>query len=73
MVLASSVLFAESSPRLSARAREALARVAAQIRAGGVHGTITVNGYTDDQGSAAIGLTLSRQRPPRSPPSSPSA
>ena len=36
--------------------------MARQIRAGGARGTVIVNGYTDDQGSAAIGLVLSRQR-----------
>jgi outer membrane protein OmpA-like peptidoglycan-associated protein len=62
LVLASSVLFAESSPHLSPQALATLTGVARQIRTGGVHGTITVNGYTDDQGSAAIGLVLSRRR-----------
>jgi outer membrane protein OmpA-like peptidoglycan-associated protein len=62
LVLASSVLFAESSPHLSPQALATLTGVAQQIRTGGVHGTITVNGYTDDQGSAAIGLVLSRRR-----------
>jgi outer membrane protein OmpA-like peptidoglycan-associated protein len=62
LVLSSSVLFDESSPHLSSQALATLAAAAREIRAGRAHGTITVNGYTDDQGSAAIGLILSRQR-----------
>lgn len=62
LVLASSVLFAESRSELSPAALATLADAAQQVRASGAHGTVTVDGYTDDQGSAAIGLVLSRRR-----------
>jgi len=63
VILTSDVLFAEDSARLSVRARARLAALAEQIRAGGgVTGALRVNGYTDDQGSAAHGLVLSRAR-----------
>lgn len=62
LVLDSSVLFAPSSPVLSPAAVATLADAARQIRASGARGQVTVDGYTDDQGSAAIGLTLSHRR-----------
>jgi outer membrane protein OmpA-like peptidoglycan-associated protein len=62
VILTSDVLFPEDSAALTARARARLAALAAQVRAAGVTGTLQVNGYTDDQGSAAYGLTLSRRR-----------
>jgi outer membrane protein OmpA-like peptidoglycan-associated protein len=63
VILTSDVLFAEDSAKLSARALARLGALAAQIRAGGgPTGALQVNGYTDDQGSAAHGLVLSRAR-----------
>ena len=59
--LDSSVLFAKNSPRLRPAARQKLRRLADQLRPGGP-GRITVTGYTDDLGSAAHGLDLSRRR-----------
>jgi outer membrane protein OmpA-like peptidoglycan-associated protein len=62
VILDSKVLFAEDSARLSGAARRRLASVAGQIVDSGATGTVRVDGYTDDQGSAAYGLVLSRRR-----------
>jgi len=62
LVLDSKVLFPEDRATLSAAARKRLRRVAREIEASGATGTVRVDGYTDDQGSAAHGLVLSRQR-----------
>ena len=62
IILASSVLFAESKARLTAAARKTLAETARQIIASKASGLVQINGYTDNQGSAAIGLVLSRRR-----------
>lgn len=57
----SSVLFAKDSARLRPGARAAIQNLARELRKG-VPGEITVTGYTDDLGSAAHGLQLSRRR-----------
>lgn len=62
VILDSKVLFAEDSARLSGNARKRLEAVAQQIVDSKATGTVRVVGYTDDQGSAAYGLVLSRRR-----------
>lgn len=62
VILDSKVLFAEDSAALSGSARRRLASVARQIVDARATGTVRVDGYTDDQGSAAHGLVLSRRR-----------
>ena len=62
LILDSKVLFPENRATLSASARSRLRSVARQITASSVTGTVKVDGYTDDQGSAQRGLVLSRQR-----------
>lgn len=61
ITLDSTVLFAKDSPKINARARGRLEDVGDQLKRSGP-GTLTIAGYTDDLGSAAHGLTLSRQR-----------
>ena len=62
VVLNSDVLFGFDSAALTPAARAALARLAKQVRTAGVTGTIQVNGYTDNLGSVAYDLALSRAR-----------
>ena len=62
VVLNSDVLFGFDSAALTPAARTALTRVAGQVRTAGVTGTIQVNGYTDNLGSVAYDLALSRAR-----------
>jgi Outer membrane protein and related peptidoglycan-associated (lipo)proteins len=62
VVLASDVLFALNSSALTPEAQKAVTTLADQIRAAGVTGTIQVNGYTDNLGSIAYDLNLSRAR-----------
>lgn len=62
LILDSKVLFPEDRATLSAAARSRLQSVARQIRESSATGTVRVDGYTDDQGSAQHGLVLSRQR-----------
>lgn len=61
ITLDSTVLFARDSPKINTKARGRLQDVADQLRKSGP-GKVTITGYTDDLGSAAHGLTLSRQR-----------
>jgi outer membrane protein OmpA-like peptidoglycan-associated protein len=62
VILDSKVLFATDRATLSTSARSRLRSVADQIRDSSATGTVRVDGYTDDQGSAQHGLVLSRQR-----------
>ena len=62
VVLNSDVLFSFDSAALTQTARTALTRVAGQIRKAGVTGTIQINGYTDNLGSVAYDVALSRAR-----------
>jgi outer membrane protein OmpA-like peptidoglycan-associated protein len=62
VILDSKVLFGEDSARLSSSARRRLQSVAREIVDSRATGTVRVDGYTDDQGSAAHGLVLSRRR-----------
>ena len=62
LILDSKVLFPEDEATLSSAARKRLRSVAGQITASSATGTVRVDGYTDDQGSAKSGLVLSRER-----------
>jgi outer membrane protein OmpA-like peptidoglycan-associated protein len=53
--------FATNSAHLSTKAQAAIASVARQVKRAGLHGTIYVDGYTDNQGSND-GMALSQQR-----------
>jgi len=57
----STVLFAKDSPKINSRARARLAEVGRDLKAQGA-GSVKITGYTDDLGTKAHGLTLSRQR-----------
>ena len=62
LILDSRVLFAEDRAVVTRPARGRLLAVARTLRSAGATGTVRINGYTDDQGSAQHGLVLSRQR-----------
>ncbi len=62
VVLRSDVTFAFDSAALTPAASAAVTRLAAQIRSAGVKGTIQINGYTDNSGTVAYDLALSRAR-----------
>lgn len=61
ITLDSTVLFARDSPEINAKARGRLDEVGEQLKRSQA-GAVSITGYTDDLGSAAHGLTLSRQR-----------
>ncbi len=61
-MLTSDVLIAFGSAELTVNARQSLSALAGQIREADVRGVVQVNGYTDDVGSPARNLTLSRER-----------
>ena len=58
----SDLAFDKNSAVLSSAAKANIADIADQISTAGVRGKIFVNGYTDNLGSAASGIRLSRQR-----------
>lgn len=60
--LSTDVLFGRGSAVLNGHARGAIAEVGRVMRARDVRGVVRVNGYTDNLGSAAYGIALSRQR-----------
>jgi len=62
VVLNSDVLFGFDSAALTPAAAAAVTSLAGQISSAGVTGTIQVNGYTDNLGSVAYCLALSRAR-----------
>jgi outer membrane protein OmpA-like peptidoglycan-associated protein len=62
VTLRSDLAFGFNSATLSGKARQAIDGVARQVRAAGLAGTIYVEGYTDNLGSASYGLELSRRR-----------
>lgn len=62
VVLNSDVLFGFDSSTLTPGASSAVTSLAEQLRTAGVTGTIQVNGYTDDLGTVAYDLALSRDR-----------
>jgi outer membrane protein OmpA-like peptidoglycan-associated protein len=61
ITLDSTVLFARDSPKINSRARGRLREVGRQLKGNGA-GSVKITGYTDDLGTKAHGLTLSRQR-----------
>ncbi len=62
VALASDVLFATDSATLSPKAQAVLVRAAADVKAAGGAGTLQVIGYTDNTGSPAHNVDLSRRR-----------
>ncbi|NUS01236.1 MAG: OmpA family protein [Nonomuraea sp.] len=62
VALTSDVLFALDKWQLTAKARKRLARVAAKVEAEAAGGVVRIEGHTDDQGSDAYNLALSRRR-----------
>ena len=62
ITLKSDLAFGFNSATLSSKAKVAIAGVARQVRTAGLTGTIYVEGYTDNLGSATYGLDLSRRR-----------
>ncbi len=62
VTLTSDLAFEKNSADLSNAAKRTIADLADQVRAAKLKGTIEVHGYTDNLGSAAHGLELSRQR-----------
>jgi outer membrane protein OmpA-like peptidoglycan-associated protein len=60
--LQAEVLFAKNSAALTGAAQSRLTRIAAKIARSRTTRPVTVNGYTDDLGSAEHGLDLSRKR-----------
>jgi outer membrane protein OmpA-like peptidoglycan-associated protein len=62
VTLKSDLAFDINSAELSAAAKAAIAKLARQVHRAKLKGTIYVDGYTDNLGSAAHGLELSQQR-----------
>ncbi|MFI6477048.1 OmpA family protein [Nonomuraea sp. NPDC050663] len=62
VALAGDVLFALDRWVLTAKARQRLTRVAEQVGRRNAGGTIRIEGHTDDQGSDAYNVALSRKR-----------
>jgi outer membrane protein OmpA-like peptidoglycan-associated protein len=62
VTLKSDLAFGFNSSTLSTEAKQAIAKVAGQVRRAGLTGRIYVDGYTDNIGSAAYGKVLSQKR-----------
>ncbi|MFI7616481.1 OmpA family protein [Nonomuraea terrae] len=62
VALTSDVLFAVDKWRLTASARQRLAKVAEKVSAEGAGGVVRIEGHTDDQGADAYNVTLSQRR-----------
>ena len=62
VVLKSEFAFPKNSAALSGAAKHAIAHLAGEIKAAHLHGTVIIDGYTDNLGSAASGLALSQRR-----------
>lgn len=62
VALASDVLFATDSATLSPKAQAVLGRAAAEVKTAGGAGTLQIIGYTDNTGSTAHNVDLSRRR-----------
>lgn len=62
LVLKSDVLFGLNSAALTPSAKTSVTTLASQISSSHVTGTIQINGYTDDLGSAARNVALSQAR-----------
>lgn len=61
ITLDATVLFAKDSATINPRAQGRLGEIGRRLAGRGA-GSVSITGYTDDLGSAAHGLTLSRQR-----------
>ncbi|MFI6596125.1 OmpA family protein [Nonomuraea sp. NPDC050536] len=62
VALTSDVLFALDKWVLTAQAKQRLRQVATKVKSDGAGGVVKINGHTDDQGTDAYNLTLSRRR-----------
>ena len=62
VILKSDLAFGFNSSTLSAKAKARIDQIARQVRKAGLTGTIYVDGYTDNIGSAAYGDVLSQRR-----------
>lgn len=62
LALTADVLFPLDKATLTAKARQRLREIAEKIKSDGAGGLIRVEGHTDDQGSDAYNLALSRRR-----------
>jgi outer membrane protein OmpA-like peptidoglycan-associated protein len=62
VTLKSDLAFGFNSSVLSGAAKQAIAKLARQVRRAGLTGKIYVDGYTDNIGSAAYGKVLSQKR-----------
>ncbi len=62
LVLSSDLAFPKNSAALSEAAKAKIAQIAAQIKSAKLKGTIRIDGYTDNLGSAEHGVTLSQDR-----------
>ncbi|MFC5834497.1 OmpA family protein [Nonomuraea insulae] len=62
VAVTSDVLFALDKWRLTAKARQRLAKVAEKVDAEGAGGVVKIEGHTDDQGTDSYNVTLSQRR-----------
>ncbi len=62
VTLKSDLAFPKNSAVLSTAAKAAITHLAGEVRKAHLRGTISINGYTDNLGSAAHGQDLSQQR-----------
>ncbi|MGP3912007.1 OmpA family protein [Nonomuraea sp. 10N515B] len=62
VALTSDVLFPLNKWQLTAKARQRLRQVAEKVNAEGAGGVVKIEGHTDDQGSDAYNVALSRRR-----------
>jgi outer membrane protein OmpA-like peptidoglycan-associated protein len=62
LVLSSDLAFPKGSAVLSDAAKAKIAQIARQVRNAKLKGTIQIDGYTDNLGSAESGVTLSQDR-----------
>ncbi|WP_336207847.1 OmpA family protein [Nonomuraea sp. LPB2021202275-12-8] len=62
VALTSDVLFALDKWALTAKAKQRLAQVAEKVNTEGAGGVVKIEGHTDDQGTDAYNLVLSRRR-----------
>ncbi len=62
LVLSSDLAFPKGSAALSDAAQAKIAQIAGQVKKAKLKGTIQIDGYTDNLGSAESGVTLSQDR-----------